>query len=207
MIIVCIDPGFSSLGWGIIHVDKKDLDWKDRLLDVGTIRTKKASKKRRIYQNDDLIDRIRRIRSGLHRLEYKLPAKTRTRGAIIGGGKTAFSAISNCDYVAIEEMSWGFRGQVAWRNVGMAWAIITCVLEEHRKGMVPISPATLKEHMTGSATATKKAVREAIFKRPGYEHFEELLDSFPKGQHEHIGDAVAVGITSLSSDTARMFIK
>lgn len=208
MIVVGIDPGFSKLGWAIIEVDTAAQPWTDHLLTAGVILTRKESRKRKIIENDDLVRRIRQLRAELIGLtcypEVGRKRRRRSNGPVVGRDEM-LPAIANCAYVATEEMSWGFQGTKAHRQLGMAWGVIVSVVEGHRKGLVGIAPRDLKAKLTGNNSASKEAVRDAILQRPGYDRFAEVLKTYPKGQHEHIGDAIGAAIASLETDVARFF--
>lgn len=205
MIIVGIDPGFASLGWSIVKVSRDKNEYQFKLIDAGVISTKKASKRQKMLASDDLILRMRKIRSKLLALDYRAPSSKKGRGAVIGGGVDRISALNACAYVASESMSWGFQGVRAHRQLGMAWGIITCVLDEVRRPLISVEPMVMKDYVTGDPKAKKTDVEEALVDREGFESLRTILDSYPKNKREHICDAIGVAMASIETDASRFF--
>jgi crossover junction endodeoxyribonuclease RuvC len=174
VIVLGIDPGFASLGWALVELDKTS----EELLALGLISTAKANKKLNMLATDDNVRRMREIHAGLEWINERAERYT-----------------DGINAIAIESQSWP-RNASATAKVGMAWGIVTAFACAHDIAIVQATPMQIKEHVTGAKTATKDAVRKAVGAMPGMESLEEHLGKIrAKTKHEHPVDAVAAVLT------------
>ena len=132
MVILGIDPGWASLGWGLLDLGSP----RPRCLGAGVIRTKVNPKANRC---DDNVERCAVIHDALSKLHKE------HRFIII----------------AAEAQSWT-RFAKSDRGVAMAWGVIAATAERFSCPVVQITPQEIKRRVTGASSARKAHVQTAI---------------------------------------------
>lgn len=95
--------------------------------------------------------------------------------------------------IASESMSWP-RNAGAAVKIAMVWGLISAVAGRHGLPIVLVSPQDLKARLTGSRSATKEAVQEALQARYGVIHWPS-----PPSTVEHCADALGACVAALDS--------
>lgn len=206
MIVMGLDPGFANLGYAVVDVQRVGEVYTHRLLTAGVIRTKPEAKRRKTTESTDLIRRMYDLRARLLSVEYLVPipgTPARSWTPIVGKTHNKVPAFTDAAYIAAEAMSWGMRGTKSNRSVGMAWGVLVATAAADRKALIEVQPTEVKKlaHGTGS---TKDEIQAAVLAQPGYEGLQAILAGLPRTKHEHVCDACAVAIVSLSTDAARL---
>ena len=179
MLVLGIDPGFASVGWGLVELN----DDTEKLLALGVITTTKSTKKQNVLATDDNVRRMREIHTELKAI-----------ADIVNGLNKKIHVIT------IESQSWP-RNASAAAKVAMAWGVIVSFACERNIALVQASPMQIKVALTGIKTASKEQVLDALRKHPGMESVDRHLSKIrTKGKHEHPVDAVASVIACLTSD-------
>jgi len=170
MIAVGLDPGFSNLGFAVVELTADE----ESLLELGVITTKKSAKKKRLFEADDSVRRMREINSVLARLFWE------PRATII------------CS----ERQSWGFPNTNTHRTLGFAWGSIVAMSGDIP--LIQVPPDDLKAAVTGDNSASKDTVADALGER--FVNLEELLRGTTKSKQNHATDALAAIIACLDSE-------
>lgn len=178
-VILGVDTGFSDVGWALVAARASGPD----VLDIGLIRTQKASKKRRLLDSEDNIRRGREIAAAFEELSLN----------------------PRLAFLAVESQSWPRNSSVS-AKIGHTWGIL-CSLA-HRRGLTVLqySPQDLKQASTGKKTATKSemiSVARALMSPD----LQKALERVPRTKQEHIGDAVCVGATACGSGIVKSLKK
>ena len=175
MNVIGLDPGFASLGWGVVELTPRVV-----LINAGCIRTKKSQRK--VLATDDNVRRIRE----LYRVLDPVFTQYEPRA------------------IATESMSWP-RSSSVCAKLGMSWGLSIAIAERYDLPLVSVSPMDLKTALTGDGTASKAEVRAAVLATPGFHRLAGLLDKakFPPSQYEHPTDAVAAVLATQTTDIMR----
>ena len=132
MVILGIDPGFTSLGWALLDFSKA----RPRCVGAGVIRTKSDPKFKRC---DDNKRRIGILASELAKLNKE-------HEPIV---------------IAAEAQSWT-RFQKADRAVAMAWGCLAALAEVWGCPVLQFRPQEIKAPLCNDSSASKKAVQTQI---------------------------------------------
>jgi crossover junction endodeoxyribonuclease RuvC len=170
-LLIGIDPGFSSLGLAEVTL----LPNEEIVRRVAVVRTAKSEKKRGVRVSDDNIRRISEL------AEAVVPW--------LSSGVIAICA---------ESQSWP-RNSSSSGKVGMAWGVVGALAQQRGIPILQATPMEIKRAMTGSGTATKRAVQAALEARYG-----EI--DWPKQRtlQEHASDALAAIVACLDHQTIQM---
>lgn len=144
------------------------------LKNAEVIRTEKSPKKRTVLQADDLVRRLREIANVLE--DWFPPV----------------------DVVCAESMSWP-RNASAAAKMASTWGLIVAIADG--RPLIQASPQRIKRVLTGSASASKGAVAEAV--RTRFHNVDDILAHVPASKREHAYDAAAAVLASLDSDVIR----
>ncbi len=162
--IMAVDAGFTHSGVAVLDTDGK-------VRHVCCISTEKDSTRRKVRACDDLAARSAQIFKELSNL-----VKTHDIAAIV-----------------VEMPSGGSKSLVAGRAMGMAIAIVSCVVEASGLPGVWITPAEGKKAAGGHRNASKQDVQTNILKLHPELHL--LVPDARNGRKpawfEHVCDAVA----------------
>jgi crossover junction endodeoxyribonuclease RuvC len=184
MIALGIDTGLANLGWALIECKPAG----QRVLGVGVITTKKSDRKRNVLAS---ADNMRRVRE-----------QTRALLAIRAGSIT----FDSVDVICTESQSWP-RSASSSAKIGMSWGIIGSIAEQLGLPLTEASPQQIKLAVAGSKTASKADLMAALATKPGFKaRLATLLNSYPKGKHEHAVDACGAVIACQTSDVVRALI-
>lgn len=170
---MAIDPGFASIGWAIFDLSRDGVS----VLAVGLVETKKATKKTKTLAAHDNWKRAHEIARQLSNLmvSYRVRA------------------------IAAEYMSFP-RNASAAAKVALTWGVLAALTLWHAPmPMLQVSPQETKLETTGSRSASKTdvgAAMDAMFL--GLSALR--ANAAPVSKHEHINDAVAVGVAVLGSE-------
>ncbi len=188
-LLIGIDPGLASCGWGVISIAPGcDVMRCDGL---GVHETKKATKKQHVLATEDNLRRARELTAFLQRLFKTHAGDERNRVVAI----------------CAESMSWP-RNAGASAKIGIAWGVIASCAFTWGIPILQASPQTVKKALTGRRDATKEEVEDAVIQRVPRANeattSAKLLvgaaSHIPKTKREHPFDALAVAITCSSAE-------
>jgi len=181
LIILGLDPGFSSLGYAMTT-------WEDdrlRPLKIGVIHTKKANKKTHVLACEDNFERSRELAVALRRL--------------ISGQRIIA--------VCAEAMSFPRQASVA-AKVAMCWGVLADITVTESLALVQPTPQRVKKALCGKITASKEEVQDAVVAYGWTPEDRAALiaqiAALNKGDREHAVDALAVIITSADGEVLRL---
>ena len=174
MVILGIDPGFTSLGWALL--DLSDAHPGPHCIGAGVIRTKPDNT---IKRCDDNVRRIGILAGALRKLQKE----------------------NDCILIAAEAQSWT-SFQKPDRAVAMAWGIIGTIGEIWAIPVLQFRPQEIKKAICNDASASKKTLENALGASIGgaFEH----LACISKTQRNHAADALGAAVTSLDHDMVKM---
>jgi Holliday junction resolvasome RuvABC endonuclease subunit len=95
------------------------------------------------------------------------------------------------------------RNAATAAKMSMGWGVIAAVAEEFKLPVTQASPVKIKQAVTGSPTASKEEVMNALRRRYKGEFFP-FQEAVPESQWEHGFDAVGSVVTCLESDVLRL---
>ena len=169
--ILGLDPGFSSIGWAIIHAGKGNEIIQ--CTEAGVIRTKPDNGNK----NASNVRRIMEISKALNKLV------TTHKVHVVGCEAMSWTRFSNAD-----------------RAVAFFWGALGAVLANKTAitSLEQITPVQVKELLTGNKKASKEDVHDAACKKvEGLRH--QLGKIGAKTQRNHASDAAAVAYCTLTS--------
>jgi Holliday junction resolvasome RuvABC endonuclease subunit len=174
-----LDPGFSALGWGIIQREHAN----DTVVEMDVIKTKPASKKKRILANEDNFMRGRQICEKLVMLvrHYEV------------------------DIITFEAFSLPRKASVINAvKIGMPYGMIIMLSVFPDLAVVMSTPQHIKKANCGRINASKDEVRDVILERfhdhPGVIAFTQTVA--PSDQN-HGWDALAAYTAAEHSDVMK----
>jgi Holliday junction resolvasome RuvABC endonuclease subunit len=176
--IVCLDPGFSSIGYARMIIPPRGSAWVEMF---GVFHTFKSDKKQKVLATEDNAKRTIEIATFLRKLAT-------------GGEGRAIA-------IATEAMSWPRNASVS-AKVGLGWGAICSLSEASGLPLMQTSPKDLKRALCGTGSATKEEVQEAVEKL--YPETKTMRREIKASDWEHCFDAVAVGHVALGSDVVKM---
>jgi len=207
MLILGLDPGFANLGWAalLVHSDGDyDAPPTLSLLACGVLVTRGMKNRGRDWSSSrDEVRRIRGLYRGMADLTYPAHPSQDLNSAHIDSQRRRKKGrkvipnfrplVGDAAALYVEEMSWGMRSKITFRQLGYAWGAIVALSEERRLPLKQIPIKDLKREATGDGSASKEDVIEALLRRDNCKQvFRSSLASIPKTNHEHVADAVAV---------------
>lgn len=193
MLVLGLDPGFSSCGYAVLLHDGRQLG----VVSMGVLRTKKSSKKLKVLAADDNVRRCRELARALRGLLDGGPLEPK-----LGAGLDALFG-DKVKIVCAEKMSFPRSSSVA-AKMAMTWGALTALCEVRNLPLLQASPQEVKKRVTGAADASKEQVERAMRRR--FPAAQKLVRKLPKGQHEHAWDALASAVACLDSDEVRMML-
>lgn len=173
MILLGVDPGFAVMGFAAVelHPDKH----RDKLT-CWVVRTEPSHRKRNVRASEDNVRRTREIAKAVSKAIYEHEPLV----------------------LCVETMSWPRNaGSVA--KIALAWGALCAVAERHGIAIVQASPQEVKKAVTGSKTASKAEVIQAIEAR-----WPDVVWPEQATLVEHAADAAAVVLATLDSDVVRL---
>lgn len=184
--ILALDVAFTHTGVAVLEYNKETKAWD--IAYTTCIVTKKETKKRKTYETDDKVRRVRII--------------CRELAAVIKEWQPIL--------ISAELPSSGGQSAAAHASMGMAIAVVTCVAELLDIPLRSYTWDDIKLMATNKNSAGKALVQAAIVERwPNLA--EEYASSRSKtkytGNFEHIADAIGAGLCSLDSDVIQAVIQ
>lgn len=179
-LLLC-DPAFRNFGWAVLAVYP---EFKGELvIDVGCIRTEKADKKQKLLAADDNHRCVGEIISRLREVHDQYHP-----------------------FLICAESQQGSKNAHAMQLQGMAWGALSAFSYLVRTPILQVSPQQVKQALCGRKDASKDDIKDKVLERyPGAE--EHTIKIKPPSLHEHIYDAIGVGIVCLQSETIQMVRK
>lgn len=174
--VLGLDPGFASFGWAVIEVERMEL------VEAGVIRTKKASRKRRLSSASDARERAQHICEQLDALHARV----------------------NPLCMCMEEFSPPRSSSVA-SKVARAFGMVDMLAGHLGTPVFTVTPMELKRLITGRRTASKADVANALRGLTGSARV--VASGEPKGQHEHMWDAAAAALACMEQDGLRLLMR
>jgi len=174
-VLLGIDPGFASVGIALVELGVDS----DHVVALKVLRTEKSSAKRSVLSSEDNVRRAREISWEIRLL------LTNPTYQVVG--------------ICAESMSFP-RNASAAAKMAMTWGVLAAL-----SGDIPIfqcSPQELKLKVAGSKIATKEDIQAALVRKFGAEIMS--LVKVPKGQHEHLFDALGAIVACSDSDQIKM---
>jgi Holliday junction resolvasome RuvABC endonuclease subunit len=166
-------------------LEHNDEDWQPVF--TTCIVTKPEAKRRRIFETDDKVRRVRIICDQLS------------------------TAIKEWDpqLIAAELPSSGGKSARAHASMGMAIAVVTCTADLLDKPLRAYNWDDIKIKVVNHRSASKKEIQDAIVHRwPGLGeeyHSEKARDGYT-GNFEHIADALGAGLCAIDSEIMQTLI-
>lgn len=188
MIVLGLDPGVASFGWGVLDVADVSVPLGDELglVELGVVRTKKGQGK--ILMRDDDHRRMGEIaRELLAVTKRHRPDLICAEAFSMGGGGP------------------GHRIQIStMAKMGRVWGLVDMLCELHGVALLQTRPQEIKKRLTGRQKATKLEVQEALDDLLDGQLAAHLAGIRAKTQHEHPVDAIASIVTLLDHDHFRL---
>lgn len=172
--IIGFDPGLAACGWADVEFSGDT----PSVCDIGVFRTEKSARKRNILAADDHVRRARELAVLVRDL-------LRDDTSVICA--ESFSAP---------------RHSSAAAKLSCAWGVIAAEASRLDIPIVQASPQAVKLAVTGSKTASKVDVQEALLKRFGAS-VGGWLASTRAVDREHGADALGSIVACLGSDVVR----
>lgn len=205
--VLGLDPGFASFGWvaAEIEIEIQSVQVNDpaagpgkglspprqedrRIITItplagGVIRTKKQNKKERVYAADDNLARAREIYWELHRQLDQFQPRA----------------------ICAESMSFPRSASVA-AKMALAWGLIGAESFRRQIPILQVTPQRLKRVLTDRNDASKEEVASEVLGVLGQHAgiWTGLLSYLPKGQHEHMNDALAACMACLDAEAIQL---
>lgn len=171
-IVLGLDLGLASFGCAVVDLTNDS----ERLVEVSTMTTEKSAKKRGTLVADDDIRRIREI---CRWLSDKV---------------VMYSPVAIC-----AELPSGSKGARAAQALGAGKAIVAALSFNSSLPLAACSPVQLKKSVTGSGSASKEDISNALVKR-----FGQIKWPKNKTHMEHAADALGAVVACLESDVIKM---
>ncbi len=175
--ILAFDPSFTAWGWAVVEVNGDN----DRLVDCGTIRTKKGEKKLGLRVADDDLRRVQELFTELERI-WKMydPAGI------------------------VTEVSGGAQSARASRTIGMTEGILGSFIVAKMAPAEFYTAMEAKKAATGIRNASKEQIGVSVRAHFGLLHFgDKLIPKTPKACREAVCDALAVFMASKQGNVYR----
>lgn len=176
-VVLGLDLGFASLGWGLVRLTPRH----EEPLAMGVIRTRKGYRKGETLASSDL-----------HR-----------RGRELAGILALIMQRERVVAICAESLSY-VRSAKVMHQVGRAWGVVDAFATATDLPLVECSPVELKVAVTNNPSASKADVEKAIRKRFPHTPWAELLADVPEGQREHAFDALGAVVACSASNVCRM---
>ena len=181
--VLGLDTGFANVGWTIAEMTKSVDAWGGiKIIAMGHLETKGASKKLNVKSADDNFERARTIARELVRvMDEHAP-----------------------NIVCAEALSFVPSSQ-AMCKVGMCFGIIATLVASYDVPFLQASPKEIKHAVTGKAQASKVEIQNAIdegFQNVPADIFDEV--KLAQGKREHPYDSLGAIIACWESDPMRM---
>ena len=170
--ILALDVGFSNTGWTV---------WQGDLpIKCGVLKTEKQAKKRQVRKADD----------------------NALRAAIMARGLVEIMEANNVSAVVGELPSGGAQSATAMRDMAIATAVVSAVLEIKSMPSEWTTPNDVKMALCGTKTASKKDMMAAATRLYG------RSVAFPKAEStfEHIADSIGAYLALRSRNLIKIFM-
>lgn len=169
--VLAIDPGLAHMGWALMRMDGRSLVPEK----AGCFVTKKDTRKTLLAREDV-------VRRGLELSGDLLE--------IIGGREDSIVAV--CSEGVSQVRNASANGKLL-----MSWGLITFMARYLSVQLFQIAPMDVKMYIAGKKTASKDDVIKAVKRvTVGKPEFDELWATTKSSDHEHIADAIAVGLAA-----------
>jgi Holliday junction resolvasome RuvABC endonuclease subunit len=180
-LLLC-DPAFRNFGWAVLRVHP--IDKGELVITAGCIRTEKAERKQKLLAADD---------------------NHRCVGEIINTLRDVHA--EHTPFLICAESQQGSKNSHAMQLQGMAWGALSAFSYLVRTPILQVSPQTVKKTVCGRRDASKEEIRDKVLERWPGSTSDAIRRIKPASLHEHIYDALAVGIVCLQSETIQMVRK
>lgn len=190
VLVLGCDPALANFGWALVRL----LPRGEEVVAMGVIRTEASDKKVNVLVADDTFRRARQVGTALQHV-------TERHGAVRA--------------VCYEGLSLP-RNASAAAKIGFAFGVLAGAAVQGTWPACGVSPQALKKAVTGSGSATKNAVAEALGRYFGLCAWApngrtpkmlctgpDPLVGVPIGYHEHAWDALGAVVACLGSDVIR----
>ena len=187
--ILALDVAFTHLGAAVLEYDQAhSTGWGH--VNTTCLVTKPEAKKRRIYETDDKVRRVRILCTGL--------------AALIKEGDPLL--------VSAELPSSGGKSASAHASMGIAISVVTCVTELFGVPLRSYSWDDIKLKVANKKTASKKEIQDAIVgARPDlgvqYKSTNKKSKTGYPCNFEHIADAIGAGMCAFDSDVVEALVR
>jgi Holliday junction resolvasome RuvABC endonuclease subunit len=181
--ILALDVGFTHTGMAVLTFENPD--WV--ISHTACAVTSPEAKKRRIYETDDKIRRVKIICNALSaEIEEWSP-----------------------ELIAAEMPSSGGKSARAHASMGISIAVVTCISELTQVPLRSYTWDDIKIKVTGSKTAGKAAIQARIttlWPQLGAQYASKKSQTGYTGDFEHIADAIGAGMCALTSDVVAALV-
>ncbi len=160
MIVLGIDPGFSSVGLCVVGVIQNAGGLTVTTLHGECVTTAKSAKKLNVYASDDNHQRAAEIAERISKLCYCYRVQA----------------------ICAESQSWPRNASVA-AKLGMCWGVISA----QKLPVFQVPPQALKFAATGSKTASKEQIKATLCDLDPA--LVDALVDVKQSLHEHVVDA------------------
>ena len=175
-VLLLLDPAFRHFGWAVMTLGQE----VETIVECGVIRTEKAQKKQKLLASDD---------------------NHRCTGEIVKGLMEV--AAKYQPFLICAESQQGSKNAHAMQLQGMAWGALSAIVHMSKLPLLQAGPQTVKKFLTGRRDASKEDIEAVVCSR--YANLKDLVAEIrPPSLHEHVYDAVAVGVACLGSETIQM---
>lgn len=176
---LCVDPGFSVLGWGITHCGVGEAT----IQSMGVIRTAASAKKMKVLKSSDSERRIREIAVGLSGLI--------TRHEV--------------DIIVYESFSMPQKSpKSAVVKIGLPYGVLGALSVVHALPCVQSTPQAVKKALCGKANASKDEVEQATRSRFAGGGSDAAIAQFERmvaaTYRNHAWDALSCYFAAMDSD-------
>jgi Holliday junction resolvasome RuvABC endonuclease subunit len=164
--VIGCDPGFASVGLAAVDLTQSS----SKILAIDLIETKPSHKKLRLAVPDDDSRRLAEIEDRI----------------------MAFFCAHNPAVVAMEDPPWG-KSAKAVKSCALMWGACHGISRQRGVYVINLGAQLIKRTITGSNSASKEEVLDALKKRhPDFKGWPDKL------AFEHVADAVGAAITARS---------
>lgn len=178
--LIGLDVALVNTGWAFVRLPLEE-GAEPRLVDAGVVVTTKGDGDRELHPTLDATRRGHELHKAIARV---------------------FEA-HDPEVVCVEAMSWP-RHARATAAMALAWGALAPLIMA-RPFVVARAPQVVKRAVTGSKSASKAEVIEALTKR--FPNLPAVLRSIAKSRWEHPSDALASVVASFDAEEVRAMLK
>lgn len=177
-VVLGLNPGFGNCGWALVRLEPH----RERILQLGVIRTRKGYKKTEVLASSDL-----------HR-----------RGRELAGDLALVAKRERVVAVCAEAVSW-VRSAKTMHQLGRTYGMVDLLCALGDWPLVEVSPQDLKQAVCGSRSASKADIEERLRDRYPDAPWSQLDDDeVAPSAREHAFDAVGAVVAGAAHSACRM---